>query len=36
MRCQIELRFRELESQLRNERMPSGNQAATECLLYAS
>lgn len=36
MRWEIELLFRELKSQLRLEDMPSGNKAATECLVYAS
>ena len=36
MRWEIELLFRELKSQLRIEDMPSGNKAATECLVYAA
>jgi hypothetical protein len=33
---EIELLFRELKSQLRIEDMPTGNKAATECLLYGA
>jgi len=36
LRWEIELLFRELKSQLKLEDMPSGNKAATECLLYAA
>ena len=36
LRWEIELLFRELKSQLRIEDMPSGNKAATECLLYSA
>ena len=36
LRWEIELLFRELKSQLRLDDMPSGNKAATECLLYAA
>lgn len=36
LRWEIELLFRELKSQLKLDDMPSGNKAATECLLYAA
>ena len=36
MRWEIELLFRELKSELRIDHIPSGNKAATECLIYAA
>jgi hypothetical protein len=36
LRWEIELLFRELKSQFKLDDMPSGNKAATECLLYAA
>ena len=36
LRWEIELLFRELKSQLRIDDLPSGNKAATQCLLYAA
>ena len=36
MRWEVELLFRELKTQLRLDQMPSGNRAASECLVYAA
>ena len=36
MRWEVELLFRELKSQLRMEQMPSGNKAASGCLIYST
>ena len=36
LRWEIELLFRELKTMMRLEHVPSGNKAASECLLYAS